>query len=316
VNTRIADAWFQYGDHNMIAVDWSRGRSLEYATSVAACPGAGKKIAALVDFLVQEYGIRLDTLEVVGFSLGAHVAGQTGKQVTTGKVGKVVGLDPASPFISYSNTEKRLHSDDAVYVESIQTNGALLGFSEPIGKAAFYMNGGRIQPGCGIDLTGSCSHTKAVLYYVEALLWNNFPSKKCESYHDANKNACGDQYSSILMGAIINTLVAEGIFYVPVNKESPYGVGEINNGGGTSAPPVTTTVVSTTTKKPEETSTTAEEPETTTEEPEESSSWKIVPTKSPSTCIPNRTPLRVSRLQQMLPQLKILISIRIMALAL
>nr|XP_044251606.1 secreted protein CSS1 [Drosophila takahashii] len=267
VNTRIADAWFQYGDYNMIAVDWQRGRSLEYATSVAGAPGAGKKVAALVDFLVETYGMRLDTLEVVGFSLGAHVAGHTAKQVTTGKVGKVVGLDPASPLLSYSKTEKRLSSDDAVYVESIQTNGAILGFSQPIGKAAFYMNGGRSQPGCGIDLTGSCSHTKAVMYYVEALLYNNFPSKRCESYKDANKNTCGDQYCSISMGAIINTFVAEGIFYVPVNKESPYGFGQQNSGGeGTTALPET----STTTEKPEEPTRTTGEPEETTVAPEES----------------------------------------------
>ncbi|XP_052834735.1 uncharacterized protein LOC128251683 isoform X2 [Drosophila gunungcola] len=307
VNTRIADAWFQYGDYNMIAVDWQRGRSLEYATSVAGASGAGKKIAALVDFLVQEYGMRLDTLEVVGFSLGAHVAGHTAKQVTSGKVGKVVGLDPASPLISYSKTEKRLSSDDAVYVESIQTNGAILGFSQPIGKAAFYMNGGRSQPGCGIDITGGCSHTRAVLYYVEALLWNNFPAKKCETYQDANKNTCGDSYSSILMGAVVNAIVAEGIFYVPVNKDSPYGYGEKNTGGEvtTAAPVVTTTPVegvsstaapeestteepeevSTTTKKPEEPSTpedpedstTAAPEDSTTEEPEEASTTTKTP---------------------------------------
>lgn len=298
MNTRVADAWFQYGDYNMIAVDWLRGRSLEYASSVAGAPGAGKKVAALVDFLVEGYGMSLDTLEIVGFSLGAHVAGHTAKQVNSGKVGKVVGLDPASPLISYSNTEKRLSSDDALYVESIQTNGAILGFGQPIGKASFYMNGGRSQPGCGIDITGSCSHTKAVLYYVEALLWNNFPSIKCESSVDANKNNCGNTYSSVFMGASINFFVAEGIFYVPVNKESPYGLGELNSGGEatTGAPEITSTTVdgedesttevstSTTTDKPEESTT--EEPEedsTTNGKPEESSTTTEQPEDSTTT---------------------------------
>ncbi|KAH8257957.1 hypothetical protein KR038_003397, partial [Drosophila bunnanda] len=263
VNTRIADAWFQYGDYNMIAVDWSRGRSLEYATSVAGASGAGKKVAALVDFLVTGYGMSLESLEIVGFSLGAHVAGYTGKQLTTGKAGKIVGLDPASPLISYSKSEKRLSSDDAVYVESIQTNGAVLGFNQPIGKANFYMNGGRSQPGCGLDLTGSCSHTRAVLYYVEALLWNNFPSKSCETYQEANKNACGDKFSTITMGAIVNTFVAEGIFYVPVNKESPYGYGEVPTGG--------------------DETTAAPAGPTTTEVPEEGTSTTAAPTNAPTT---------------------------------
>ncbi|KAH8276202.1 hypothetical protein KR026_004358 [Drosophila bipectinata] len=240
VNTRIANAWFQYGDYNMIAVDWARGRSLEYASSVAGAPGAGKKVADLVDFLVENQNLNLDNLEVVGFSLGAHVAGFTAKNVASGKVGKVVGLDPASPLISYTNTEKRLASDDAQYVEAIHTNGGTLGFTKTIGQADFYMNGGKSQPGCGIDITGSCSHTRAVLYYSEALLWNNFPSKRCETYQQANKNSCGDQFSTVKMGAFVNSVIAEGIFYVPVNKESPYGFGE-KAAETTASPEVTTT---------------------------------------------------------------------------
>ncbi|KAM8704985.1 hypothetical protein ACLKA7_009445 [Drosophila subpalustris] len=83
VNSGVRAAWFLSGNYNMIAVDWSRGRSLEYASSVAAASATGGKIAKLVDFLVKEYGMSLDTLEIVGFSLGAHVAGHTAKQVST-----------------------------------------------------------------------------------------------------------------------------------------------------------------------------------------------------------------------------------------
>ncbi|XP_033235723.1 serine-rich adhesin for platelets isoform X3 [Drosophila pseudoobscura] len=260
VNTKIAAAWFLSGDYNMIAVDWVRGRSLEYASSVAAASGAGKKIAALVDFLVKEYGMSLDTLEVVGFSLGAHVAGHTAKQVASGEVGKVVGLDPAMPLISYSNTAKRLASDDARYVESIHTAGGTMGFTKPIGKAAFYVNGGKSQPGCGIDITGSCAHTRAVTYYVESLRFNNFPTQRCDSYKEANKKACGDKYSSVLMGASVNIFVAEGIFYVPVNKQSPFGLGELldgSEGSTTVAPDTPTTAADETTADGEDDSTTA-----------------------------------------------------------
>ncbi|EDW23984.1 GL23628 [Drosophila persimilis] len=261
VNTKIAAAWFLSGDYNMIAVDWVRGRSLEYASSVAAASGAGKKIAALVDFLVKEYGMSLDTLEVVGFSLGAHVAGHTAKQVASGEVGKVVGLDPAMPLISYSNTAKRLASDDARYVESIHTAGGTMGFTKPIGKAAFYVNGGKSQPGCGIDITGSCAHTRAVTYYVESLRFNNFPTQRCDSYKEANKKACGDKYSSVLMGATVNIYVAEGIFYVPVNKQSPFGLGELlddSEGSTTVAPDTPTTAADdATTADGEDDSTTA-----------------------------------------------------------
>ncbi|XP_017873742.1 PREDICTED: phospholipase A1-like [Drosophila arizonae] len=228
VNKGVRDAWFLSGDYNMIAVDWSRGRSLEYASSVAAAPGAGARIALLVDFLVIEYGMSLETLEVVGFSLGAHVAGFTAKQVSTGIVRKVVGLDPASPLYSYEKPEKRLSSKDAFYVETIQTSGITVGFSKPIGRAAFYPNGGRYQPGCGIDLTGTCAHTRAVTYYVESLRLNNFPTIKCSSYEQAQNKDCGSTYSTVKMGDSENELTAVGDFYVPVNWQSPYGLGDVN----------------------------------------------------------------------------------------
>ncbi|XP_034488596.1 phospholipase A1-like isoform X2 [Drosophila innubila] len=228
VNSGVRAAWFLTGNYNMIAVDWSRGRSLEYASSVAAVSATGAKIAKLVDFLVKEYGMSLDTLEIVGFSLGAHVAGHTAKQVATGKVQKVVGLDPAMPMLSYDKPAKRLSSNDAFYVETIQTNGGTLGYTKPIGRAAFYPNGGKSQPGCGIDLTGGCSHTRAVSYYVESLMMNNFPSMRCPSYEYAINKDCGSTYSSVRMGSLQNELMAVGEFYVPVNKESPYGLGDTN----------------------------------------------------------------------------------------
>ncbi|EDV92802.1 GH18962 [Drosophila grimshawi] len=245
VNTGVRDAWFLAGDYNMIAVDWQRARSLEYASSVAGAYTAGHKVAKLVDFLVKEYGMSLETLEVVGFSLGAHVAGFTAKQVTTGNVHKVVGLDPASPLFSYSKPEKRLSSTDAFYVETIQTNGGTLGFTKPIGRATFYPNGGKIQPGCSGDLTGSCSHTRAVSYYVESLRMDNFPTMKCASYQDANNKNCGSTYSSIRMGSPVNELVAVGEYYVPVNNVYPYGLGDPAE--STTANPLPTTIVDTTT---------------------------------------------------------------------
>ncbi|KAM8704986.1 hypothetical protein ACLKA7_009446 [Drosophila subpalustris] len=132
------------------------------------------------------------------------------------------------PLLSYDKPAKRLSSNDAFYVESIQTNGGTLGYTKPIGRAAFYPNGGKSQPGCGIDLTGGCSHTRAVTYYVESLRMNNFPSMRCASYEYAINKDCGSTYSSVRMGSLQNEFIAVGEFYVPVNKESPFGLGDTN----------------------------------------------------------------------------------------
>ncbi|XP_030371268.1 phospholipase A1 VesT1.02-like [Scaptodrosophila lebanonensis] len=223
MNTEITSAWLSKGDFNIIVVDWARARSKDYASSVVAVPGAGAKVGAMIKYLHDSHGMSLSTLNVIGHSLGAQVSGYAGKTVGEGQIHTIVGLDPALPLFSYSKPEKRLSSTDAYYVESIQTNGGKLGFLKPIGKGAFYPNGGKKQPGCGVDLTGSCSHGRSVTYYVEAVKQDNFGTIKCEDYEDAVAKKCGSTYSSVRMGADTNAYMVAGDFYVPVNSKAPFG---------------------------------------------------------------------------------------------
>lgn len=90
--------------------------------------------------------LKSSELTVIGFSLGAHVAGVTGKRVRSGKIGKIIGLDPAMPLFSMDEPEARLDGTDADYVETVFTSW--LGFFIPIGMVNFYPNGGRTQPMC------------------------------------------------------------------------------------------------------------------------------------------------------------------------
>ncbi|SPP80543.1 pancreatic triacylglycerol lipase-like isoform X6 [Drosophila guanche] len=223
MNTRITKAWLSRGDYNVIVVDWARARSVDYASSVLAVPGAGAKVGDMIRYLNEQHGMSLDSLEVIGHSLGAHVAGYAGKTVGSGRIHAIVGLDPALPLFSYDSPNKRLNSNDAWYVESIQTNGGTLGFLKPIGKGAFYPNGGKTQPGCGLDLTGSCSHGRSVTYYAEAVTQDNFGSIKCGNYEAAVNNQCGSTYSSVRMGGVTNAYMVSGDYYVPVNSAAPFG---------------------------------------------------------------------------------------------
>ncbi|XP_002137241.2 phospholipase A1 VesT1.02-like [Drosophila pseudoobscura] len=223
MNTRITKSWLSKGDYNVIIVDWARARSVDYASSVIAVPGAGGKVGEMINYLHEHHGMSLDSLEVIGHSLGAHVSGYAGKTVGKGRIHSIVGLDPALPLFSYDKPDKRLSSDDAHYVESIQTNGGKLGFLKPIGKGAFYPNGGKKQPGCGVDVTGSCSHGRSVLYYAEAVTEDNFGTIRCHDYEAAVSKECGSTYSSVRMGAVHNAYMVEGDFYVPVNSKEPFG---------------------------------------------------------------------------------------------
>ncbi|EDV92799.1 phospholipase A1 VesT1.02 [Drosophila grimshawi] len=223
MNTKITKAWLSKGNYNVIVVEWAGAQSIDYASSVLAVPAAGAKVGEMVKYLQSSHGMSLSTLYVIGHSLGAHVAGYTGKTVGEGRIHTIIGLDPAMPLFSYDNPSKRLSSGDAYYVESIQTNGGMKGFLKPIGKGAFYPNGGKKQPGCGVDAAGTCAHGRSVTYYVEAVTENNFGTIKCPNYTDAVAKECGSTYSSVRMGADSNAYMVAGDFYVPVNSQAPFG---------------------------------------------------------------------------------------------
>jgi len=72
---------------------------------------------------------------LIGFSLGAHVAGFAGKKVQESgkqlKVGRITGLDPASPGFDFDSPDVRLDKADAKFVDVIHTDtNTLLGIGE------------------------------------------------------------------------------------------------------------------------------------------------------------------------------------------
>lgn len=77
---------------------------------------------------------------------------------------------------------------DGVYVESIHTDGGLLGILFPIADADFYPNGGRNpQPGC---LTSNCSHGRAPQFMASSIRTNHFVGRRCTDIDQAQANTC------------------------------------------------------------------------------------------------------------------------------
>jgi len=228
MNKWITSAWLSRGDFNLIVVDWAGSRTENYVSAAKAVESAGFKVGEMIEHLHRNFDMPVKNLEIIGHSLGAHVAGFAGKRVAellnSEKVHAIVGLDPAMPLFSWDKPEKRLASTDANYVESIQTNGGKLGFIKPIGRGTFYPNGGKRQPGCGDDLDGLCAHTRSVTYYVEAVERDNFGSIRCADYKAAVAMECASQYMGVRMGAVTNAYMVNGDFYVPVNNAAPYGM--------------------------------------------------------------------------------------------
>lgn len=224
-NGPIREAYLSQGDYNIISIDWNAYSKLNYVSAVKKVSVVGEEVAEFVDFLNEKFGMSFDNLVVIGHSLGAHVAGFCGKNVKRGKLSYIVGLDPANPLFDYDKPHTRLADTDAKYVETIQTNGNVQGTLKPIGTAAFYANWGRLQPGCGIDIGGRCSHARCVYYYAEAIRGYKFtPVYKCESFNDILKeNGCTELAKGVDIGDPTKIKHEAGIFHFETNSQKPFG---------------------------------------------------------------------------------------------
>ena len=66
--------------------------SPNYVAAVQNTRRAGAHIAELIEFLVAQGGASLADFHLIGHSLGAHVSGFAGKNIVTGRVGRITGL--------------------------------------------------------------------------------------------------------------------------------------------------------------------------------------------------------------------------------
>lgn len=100
-------------------------------------------------------------------------------------------MDPALPLFRRRQSDSRLDASDADYVEIIHTNAGYLGFSQPLGHASFYPNGGSAQRGCGWDIFSICAHRRAFLYYTESIHSDvEFYAYRCESLRQLYRGQC------------------------------------------------------------------------------------------------------------------------------
>ncbi|XP_055308392.1 pancreatic lipase-related protein 2-like [Sitodiplosis mosellana] len=177
---------------NLIVVNWEKlSQSINYIVVSNRVKSIGVQVAAMIDYMVNNHLVFINHITLIGFSLGAHVAGIAGKHVKSGKLSKIIGLDPAGPLFSVDKPHERLDSEDAKYVEVIHTNGAFLGMHYPIGTVDFYPNNGLKQPSCSWDLTGKCSHWCAFKYFAESIYSpTKFYGYPCASFDYMKKGNC------------------------------------------------------------------------------------------------------------------------------
>ncbi|CAG4965467.1 unnamed protein product [Colias eurytheme] len=216
MNPQIRDALLQIDDFNVIIVDWRRAAMGTYTTSVRAVPSVGQHLGQFLQWLINNFGGNWNNVHLVGFSLGAHVVGNAGRTVNN-RVGRITGLDPAGP--QWGRNSNALRKSDGVYVESIHTDGGLLGIFDPISDADFYPNGGRNrQPGC---LVSTCSHSRAYELFAASVVYRTrFNGQKCGNLNDAQRNRCTG--STLRMGSADLNKRGSGLYGLSTGSKWPF----------------------------------------------------------------------------------------------
>lgn len=148
--TELTEALLKYGDYNVIVVDWSTGAQPPLLQAVANARLVGLQVAYLLHTLSHTINLQPQQVHLIGYSLGAHVAGYSGERVAD--TGRITGLAPSALYFEGMSPVVRLDESDAAFVDVVHTATDGPGFSERCGTVDFYPNGGGKQPGCGTKM--------------------------------------------------------------------------------------------------------------------------------------------------------------------
>uniref|UniRef100_UPI00398F7BF3 endothelial lipase-like n=1 Tax=Pristiophorus japonicus TaxID=55135 RepID=UPI00398F7BF3 len=192
---------------NVIVINWLERAHQLYTVAVNNSEVVGRELAMLVDWL-ELVRVPLHQVHMIGYSLGAHVAGFAGK-ASQNKIGRITGLDPAGPMFEGATSEKRLSPNDADFVDVLHTFahgtlGVSIGIEQPIGHIDVYPNGGSFQPGCGLhDVINAiaygnignvvyCEHERSVHLFVDSILNQDKQSRmyRCPDTKTFEKGMC------------------------------------------------------------------------------------------------------------------------------
>lgn len=78
-------------DYNVVCVDWAVfALDLSYFTARLRCKTIGRNVAELISMLTENTSQTIDDIHILGFSMGAHIAGYAGKQLN-GKIHRITG---------------------------------------------------------------------------------------------------------------------------------------------------------------------------------------------------------------------------------
>ena len=86
-------AYFSYGEYNVIIVDYGTLAKEPCLSQIEWSPRfCAECVAQLVDYLaVHPRGVQPHELHLIGYSVGAHMAGLVANHISFGKLGRITG---------------------------------------------------------------------------------------------------------------------------------------------------------------------------------------------------------------------------------
>jgi len=240
MNKPMKDALLSREDVNVVVVAWYNGSHVAYSQAAANCRLVGAQIAHLIEVLHNEVGLAYSYVHIIGYSLGAHVAGYAGRALRERghPIARITGLDAAAPLFEHEDDEVRLDKTDAEFVDGIHTStqkvaiATGIGMIKEVGNIDFYVNGGSRQPGCldfndGLQKMLSCSHTRSYELFTESInARERFKGYSCPSYKEFLDGDCTSCPSTGCPAfgyeSIKHNGIATGKFYLKTSNDSPY----------------------------------------------------------------------------------------------
>ncbi|XP_060583397.1 pancreatic lipase-related protein 2-like [Ruditapes philippinarum] len=221
----VVTALLKKEEMTIITVDWGQGADLPYLQAVAN----SRLVAAKISRLIKIMEIPPKKIHIIGYSLGAHIAGYVGEDISG--IRRITGLDPAEPNFSNTDSVVHLEKTDAEFVDIIHTDilthGSGVGWIEDSGHIDFYPNGGKNQPGCSGTFDMTCSHHRSTQLFIESINTDYpFYGYPCESIDDleSNRGNCLTCSRGVCpeMGYNADKSNSRGKYYLLTREEAPF----------------------------------------------------------------------------------------------
>ncbi|KAI8041993.1 hypothetical protein M5D96_003293 [Drosophila gunungcola] len=174
-------------DINVISLDFPKlVKSPCYSEAVHNAKYVGRCTAHFLTTLLERKLVAIEGLHLIGFGLGAHVAGFVGNLMTKYHLEHITGLDPAKPYYLVNDTAEKLDRMDTHY----------------------------------------CYHNRSAEYYAESITTPiGFIGYFCPNFKSFATGVCVPKEDTETMGFHAHPQ-ARGRYFLDTNKSPPYAMGK------------------------------------------------------------------------------------------